>query len=415
MFKTQTRTVVTKSSAIDALVYFLLTTMSWKWIVPSVVAVLVALLYQNQRTDTPQQQYEHALYVIGDLHGDVHCARHWVNRTGLMDERFQEWLDPTSSLLFLGDYIDKGPTSKQCLQFVKSLTDMFPQHVTAILGNHEVELLRDRDVSHKAWGKGSFFQLSYAAAHPGEYLNYIDNVTREDEIVVEALYKASLEVYSKNKHNEVFLLPDELEILQFIPSDLRELVKDRLTIYQEKYLNAYRTGTELGTWLEERPIVVLKSGALFVHGGVSAKAARYLKQQDGIDHLNNLWKQHATEEKLNAFLDTTTEGQVLYEMLTFRGNHNVQACQYLPQLLPPGATRLGVGHTPNYNVKSMCNGKLMALDSSLGRYFRNSGNEYCRGDKVQQSSNGKYVCRKMNSECKGQIMRIRNDQVEVIE
>jgi hypothetical protein len=375
----------------------------------------VALYYQQQRTYTPNQRHEHALYVIGDLHGDVYCARHWVNRTGLLSDNFQTWLDPTSSLVFLGDYVDKGPTSKQTLEFCKSLTEKFPDHVTAILGNHEVELLRDRDASRKAWGKGGYFQLSYAATHPGEYLNYLDRVDREDELVVEALYNASLEVYSQNKHNDVFVVPDDMEILQYIPSDLRELVKERLIIYQQKYLDAFRTGTELGTWLEERPIVALKSGALFVHGGISARASRYLQQEGGIDHLNNAWKHHSTEDKLNTFLDTTNEGRVLYEMLTFRGNHDSKACQYLPQLLPEGATRLGVGHTPNYNVKFMCNEKFMALDSSLGRYFRNSGNEYCRGDMIQQSSNGRFTCQKMNPECKGQIIRIKNDIVEVIE
>ncbi len=45
----------------------------------------------------------------------------------------------------MGDYVDKGPTAKQVVEFVKDLTTTFPTKVTAILGNHELELLRDRD------------------------------------------------------------------------------------------------------------------------------------------------------------------------------------------------------------------------------------------------------------------------------
>ena len=119
---------------------------NFRWLIPSVIAALLALYFQHHF----QSNQEHAVYVIGDIHGDVYCARYWVNRTGLIAEK--KWTDTTSSLIFLGDYIDKGPTSRQTLEFVKSLTDQFPDHVTAILGNHEIELLRDRDAGRNAWG-----------------------------------------------------------------------------------------------------------------------------------------------------------------------------------------------------------------------------------------------------------------------
>lgn len=387
--------------------------LSCKWLVPSVFVLLVALFYPFDSSST------RTVYVIGDLHGDVHCARHWVHRTGLLSDNFTEWLDPSSKIVFLGDYIDKGPTSKQTLEFVKLLTERFPEHVTALLGNHEMELLRDRDATRKAWGKGGYFQLSYAATHPAEYLNYLheDEVDdNKDEVVVEALYNASMEVYARNEHNSVFLLPANDEILRYIPEELRQVVKERLLLYQKRYLDAFRTGTPLGTWLEQRPIVALEANTLFVHGGINARAAQLLKHDNGgLDYINSLFQQYATEKKLNTFLDTTMEGQAIYEMLTFRGNHNNEACHYLAQLLPEPATRLAVGHTPNANVEFKCGGRFLALDSSLGRHFRNSGNEYCRGDKLQHSSNKKFVCRKMNAKCQGQIVQIVNDEVKVIE
>ena len=109
------------------------------WAIPSVAVVIVALVYQKLHSIEPQN----AVYVIGDLHGDVECARHWVNKTKLIRNN-NKWLDSSSFLVFLGDYIDKGPTSRQTVEFVKSLTEKYPLQVTALLGNHEVELLRDR-------------------------------------------------------------------------------------------------------------------------------------------------------------------------------------------------------------------------------------------------------------------------------
>ena len=258
-----------------------------------------------------------------------------------------------------------------------------------------------------------YFQLSYAAAHPAEYLNYLDNVKEEDEIVVEALYNASLEVYGLEMQQHVFLAPNG-DILQYVQPELRAIVKERMSLYQERYLNTFRSGTELGTWLEQRPILVQKHGTLFVHGGVSSRAAKHLAVGD-IDQINQLFYQNANEAKLNKFLDGTAEGRAIYEMVVYRGNHADNACVNLPNLLPEGASRLGVGHTPGRNVRIHCDGNFLALDSSLGRYFRNSGNEYCRGDREQHSSNGLFRCRKMNEHCQGQIIRIRNDLVEVIE
>ena len=107
-----------------------------------------------------------SVYVIGDIHGDAKCAVSWVNRTGLVlgliddsknedlpiYERLQEpsrwtWADSSSTLVFMGDYVDKGPSSRIVIEFVKSLTDKFPDQVTAILGNHELELLHDRELT----------------------------------------------------------------------------------------------------------------------------------------------------------------------------------------------------------------------------------------------------------------------------
>ena len=101
-------------------------------------------------------------------------------------------------------------------------------------------------------------------------------------------------------------------------------------------------------------------------------------------------------------------------MLTYRGNHESSSCPRLSTLLPDGISRLGVGHTPSYDVKFSCDGNFLALDSALGRWYRNSGNEYCPGDKVQTSKNGRYTCREMKNKCEGQIIRIKNDHVTIV-
>ena len=89
------------------------------------------------------------IWAIGDLHGDALCAQHWVGRTGLVANLAQPpsawvWTDAAAHLVLMGDYIDKGPRSKQTLKLVRALTRRFPSQVTALMGNHELNLLVDR-------------------------------------------------------------------------------------------------------------------------------------------------------------------------------------------------------------------------------------------------------------------------------
>lgn len=44
-------------------------------------------------------------------------------------------------LVFLGDYIDRGPQSLECLDYVMALAVKFPERVVPLLGNHEAMCL----------------------------------------------------------------------------------------------------------------------------------------------------------------------------------------------------------------------------------------------------------------------------------
>ena len=69
---------------------------------------------------------------IGDIHGM------YEKLTALMEKIS---FDPEEDLLvFLGDYIDRGPDSVKCLQYVYDLQRRNPDSVICLLGNHEVML-----------------------------------------------------------------------------------------------------------------------------------------------------------------------------------------------------------------------------------------------------------------------------------
>lgn len=67
---------------------------------------------------------------IGDVHGM------YQKLIKLMDKiRFNPDED---MLIFLGDYIDRGPDPGRCLQYIFALQQQYPDVVVCLMGNHEV-------------------------------------------------------------------------------------------------------------------------------------------------------------------------------------------------------------------------------------------------------------------------------------
>jgi serine/threonine protein phosphatase 1 len=82
---------------------------------------------------------------IGDIHG---------NLPALCDlfTRLRGELDEADTVVFLGDYIDRGPNSKGCIDLLLALRAERKAPVVCLRGNHEDWLLRTMvDYSRHSW------------------------------------------------------------------------------------------------------------------------------------------------------------------------------------------------------------------------------------------------------------------------
>jgi len=74
------------------------------------------------------------IYAIGDIHGNLDLL-----------ERLLEKLQPDLSrdqLVFMGDYIDRGPRSQGVVDYVRRLQNLAsPDHIICLKGNHETMFL----------------------------------------------------------------------------------------------------------------------------------------------------------------------------------------------------------------------------------------------------------------------------------
>jgi hypothetical protein len=84
------------------------------------------------------------IVAIGDLHGDVEQFVKCLRVAKLVDQR-QDWTGGKTHLLQLGDVLDRGPTSRQCLDLLMKLEPQAAAaggKVHALIGNHETGVLR---------------------------------------------------------------------------------------------------------------------------------------------------------------------------------------------------------------------------------------------------------------------------------
>jgi serine/threonine protein phosphatase 1 len=72
-------------------------------------------------------------FAIGDIHGDLeHLRTLWSRLPELTSD---------DTIVFLGDYIDRGPDSRSVVEFVRQRSDHTPARIVTLMGNHEQILL----------------------------------------------------------------------------------------------------------------------------------------------------------------------------------------------------------------------------------------------------------------------------------
>lgn len=84
-----------------------------------------------------------ALWVVGDVHGAVDKLRALLIQAGLTN-RYGVWTGENAHVVFLGDYVDRGPDGIGVIRLIRQLEEDAARaggQVTALLGNHEVMLL----------------------------------------------------------------------------------------------------------------------------------------------------------------------------------------------------------------------------------------------------------------------------------
>lgn len=110
---------------------------------------------------------------------DVHGQRAWLD--GLLDRlsRRPEW--PRCSVVFCGDYVDRGPDVCGTIDRILTLAMTHTSPVTAVMGNHDLALVRAARLDDGA--RSNFWIERYRDNYDHErtFLAYLDRPARLDE------------------------------------------------------------------------------------------------------------------------------------------------------------------------------------------------------------------------------------------
>lgn len=89
-----------------------------------------------------------SIYVVGDIHGCYDKLRDLLIN---IDKHRELYPNERATLVFVGDYVDRGPDSKRVLETVYDMTINTPanfENVVALKGNHELMMIQANDSRH---------------------------------------------------------------------------------------------------------------------------------------------------------------------------------------------------------------------------------------------------------------------------
>lgn len=163
------------------------------------------------------------IYAVADIHGHLDILKETMKRVELSGD---------NKLIFLGDYIDSGPSSKETLEYIFNLQKQYPNQIVALKGNHE------------EW--------------------FIDWLENEIEIAYFQADKDFATLKTFLKSNQLGIIANYLQKGKSL-FEVNDIIK--------KYIKA--NCPELISWVKKLPVYYETENQIFVHAGVDEEAGEF--------------------------------------------------------------------------------------------------------------------------------------------
>jgi len=183
------------------------------------------------------------IVAIGDVHGDLTDFDSILRQTGLINDK-GSWIGGGTVLVQVGDVVDRGPKSRECLDLLMALERQARRQkgkVIALLGNHEVMAM--------------IGDLRYVS--PEDYRGF---ATGQSQKVREEAYQDYLDFVSHHSPARDVSHPEQM------PRD-KWMLEHPLGFFERR--DAFGPQGVYGRWLREHDAVAQIDDVLYVHGGLN--------------------------------------------------------------------------------------------------------------------------------------------------
>jgi hypothetical protein len=319
----------------------------WFW---PIFLLLVLLLPGGASTQAPPQR----IVAVGDLHGD-HDAWLAIAQAAAVIDAKGHWAGGNTTLVQLGDIVDRGPQSLQIIRDLMRLQRDAPRsggHVFVLVGNHEAMMMTG--------------DMRYVSA--GELAAFTDRKSEQRRRLTYAKNQAAIEAAYRAK------FPD-------MPAKaIRDAWMESMPLGALEYQAAWAPEGELGRWELNNRAVLKLGDTLFVHGGISAAYAAVPLE----DINRRVTEALKARDSSPTSIINDPHGPLWYRGLVTRSGSDETTVAPSPATAPAltidqeidlvlrsqGVQRIVVAHTPSLTgIVSAPGGKLWRVDSGNSRAY----------------------------------------------
>lgn len=187
------------------------------------------------------------IVAVGDIHGDFDAFTAILREAGVIDAN-RQWTGGNTTLVQVGDMLDRGLKEREVLDLLMALEQQAPQaggRVVVLLGNHEVmNLMGD--------------------------LRYTVNFTPFADAQSDDRRKAAYQAYINWRTQQAVALGQPPPALT--PASEQRWMEEHLRGFVERE-EAFRPDGTYGRWLRTKLAIVQIDSAIFLHGGIGPKFA----------------------------------------------------------------------------------------------------------------------------------------------
>jgi len=200
-----------------------------------------ALASAGPAKSTPE--HPEPVIAIGDVHGDFDDFVAILKRVGLIDAQ-HHWTGGKTTLVQVGDVLDRGPKPREAMDLLMSLEKEAPQaggRVVGLLGNHEMmNIMGD---------------LRYVTA-----VNYASFAQANSE----ERQRSAFQAYMKWRGSHAELLAELAQPLELTKEEW--MARHPAGFIEQR--EAFGPKGSYGKWLREHSALADIGGVIFLHGGI---------------------------------------------------------------------------------------------------------------------------------------------------